>query len=56
MVALDDEGSPAPVPELIAETADERRRRQEAGLRRSNRLAEREQILAQRGQAPSSID
>ena len=56
MVALDDEGSPAPVPELIAETADERRRMQEAGLRRSNRLAEREQILAQRGQAPSSID
>jgi acyl-CoA hydrolase len=57
MVALDDEGQPAPVPGLIAETPEERRRMQEAELRRSNRLAEREQILSQRsaGQAASSI-
>ncbi len=49
MVALDDEGSPAPVPGLVAETPDEQRRMQEAELRRSNRLAEREQIRSQRG-------
>jgi acyl-CoA hydrolase len=49
MVALDEERNPAPVPELIAETPDERRRMQEAELRRSNRLAEREQILSARG-------
>src|SRR6201997_527903 len=44
MVALDDEGRPAAVPELVPETADERRREQEAQLRRDNRLAEREAI------------
>jgi acyl-CoA hydrolase len=49
MVGLDEEGSPAPVPELIAETEDERRRQREAGLRRENRLAERGQIVAERG-------
>lgn len=49
MVALDDEGTPAPVPGLVAETPEEQRRMQEAELRRSNRLAEREQILSQRG-------
>jgi len=49
MVALDDEGRPVPVPPLIAETEDERRRRREAELRRANRLAERDQILTERG-------
>jgi acyl-CoA hydrolase len=48
MVALDDDGSPAPVPGLIVETPEEHRRRHEAELRRANRLAEREQILAHR--------
>ncbi len=48
MVALDDDGNPAPVPPLIAETPHEQRRMHEAGLRRANRLAEREQILAHR--------
>ena len=51
MVALDDEGNPAPVPGLIAETADEQRRRHEAEVRRANRLAEREEILAHRERA-----
>jgi acyl-CoA hydrolase len=51
MVALDDEGNPAPVPGLIAETSDEQRRRHEAELRRANRLAEREEILAHRERA-----
>ena len=46
--ALDDAGKPTPVPPLIAETEIERRRQREAGVRRANRLAEREQILAER--------
>jgi len=45
MVALDDEGRPAPVPPIEPETDDEQRRQREADLRRSNRLAEREAIL-----------
>src|ERR1700752_546194 len=39
MVALDDEGRPAPVPDLMPESLDERRREKEAQLRRDNRLA-----------------
>ena len=49
MVALDDEGRPTPVPEATAATDDEERRRREAELRRANRLAERDQILRDRG-------
>jgi acyl-CoA hydrolase len=49
MVALDDEGRPAPVPPLAPETDDERRREREAQLRRDNRLAERDQIVSSRG-------
>jgi acyl-CoA hydrolase len=49
MVAVDDDGQPMPVPALEAGTADEARRESEAQLRRSNRLTEREQIVAQRG-------
>jgi acyl-CoA hydrolase len=49
MVALDDDGHPAPVPPLLATTPDEQRRMREAELRRANRLAEREQILHDRG-------
>jgi acyl-CoA hydrolase len=49
MVAVDDDGRPTGVPPLQAETPDELRREAEAQLRRSNRLAERDQILAQRG-------
>jgi acyl-CoA hydrolase len=48
MVAVDDEGTPVPVPPLLAESEAERRRQHEAELRRRNRLAEREQILAHR--------
>ena len=49
MVAVDDdEGRPADVPPLRTETPDELRREAEAQLRRSNRLAERDQILARR--------
>ncbi|HWC87384.1 MAG TPA: acyl-CoA thioesterase [Solirubrobacteraceae bacterium] len=49
MVALDAEGNPARVPALIAADATEERRMREAGLRRRNRLAERDQILDGRG-------
>jgi acyl-CoA hydrolase len=48
MVAVDDDGSPIPVPPLRAESETEQRREREAELRRRNRLAEREQILANR--------
>jgi len=48
MVALDEDGRPAPVPPLTATTPTEQRRLREAELRRANRLAEREVIVAQR--------
>jgi acyl-CoA hydrolase len=48
MVALDDDGNPAPVPAVIASTPTEQRRMREAELRRANRLAEREEIRAHR--------
>lgn len=52
MVALDDEGRPTRVPPLSPVTMEERRREQEAQLRRDNRLAERKAILGARGVAP----
>ena len=52
MVALDDDGDPVAVPGLIATTPTEQRRMREAGLRRANRLAERDQILAHRENDP----
>jgi acyl-CoA hydrolase len=48
MVALGEDGRPTEVPPAIADTAAEQRRMREAELRRANRLAEREQILAHR--------
>ncbi|MGO9822662.1 MAG: acyl-CoA thioesterase [Solirubrobacteraceae bacterium] len=48
MVALDSEGRPAAVPPALATTPNEQRRQREAELRRANRLAEREQMLAHR--------
>lgn len=48
MVALDDHGRPAAVPALEARSPQERRRMGEAELRRANRLAEREEIVARR--------
>jgi acyl-CoA hydrolase len=49
MVALDGDGRPTSVPELLTESEDEVRRRREAELRRANRLAERDEILSGRG-------
>jgi acyl-CoA hydrolase len=48
MVALGEDGAPTSVPPLVAESDAERRRQREAGLRRENRLAERDQILTDR--------
>ena len=56
MVALDDRGRPAPVPPLAPDTPDERRREQEAQLRRDNRLAEREAILRVREERPEKLE
>jgi acyl-CoA hydrolase len=52
MVALDDDGRPTAVPPLSPLSPEERRREQEAQLRRDNRLAEREAILRGRGHGP----
>ena len=48
IVALDEHGAPVAVPPLVAETPEEQRREREAQVRRANRLAEREEIFAQR--------
>jgi acyl-CoA hydrolase len=48
MVALDDDGKPTAVPEVVTESEAEEQRLREAELRRANRLAERDQILATR--------
>ena len=48
MVAIDEDGQPTAVPPLAIESDDEQRRQREAGLRRENRLSEREQIKAGR--------
>jgi acyl-CoA hydrolase len=50
MVALDEAGRPAPVPALQATAPEEQRRMREAELRRANRLAERDEIVARRAQ------
>ena len=48
MVALDDDGRPAAIPPVRAETRDEERRAREAQLRRDNRLEERRRIESAR--------
>ncbi len=48
MVAVDEDGRPIPVPPLLAESESELRREREAGTRRRNRLAEREEIQRER--------
>lgn len=47
-VAVDRQGRPREVPRLVTETETERRRQQEAGLRRERRNAHREAIRAAR--------
>ncbi len=48
MVALDEDGRPTPVPGLGCATDEERRREREAQVRRSYRLAEREELIRSR--------
>ena len=48
MVAVDEQGKPIPVPPLLAESDDEKRRQREAETRRRNRLAEREELQGER--------
>ena len=48
MVAVDEKGKPSPVPPVRVEGPDEERRQREAEVRRRNRLAEREEIVAER--------
>jgi acyl-CoA hydrolase len=48
MVAIDEEGNPSKVPQLLPQSEEEQRRNREAEVRRANRLAEREQIFSGR--------
>lgn len=43
-VALSDDGKPAPVPEYVPQTPEEIRRWKQAGIRRENRLKEKEKL------------
>jgi acyl-CoA hydrolase len=43
-VAVDDDGQPRPVPSVVVETADDRRRFAEAEIRRQHRLSRRKEI------------
>lgn len=54
MVALDADGRPAGIPPLKADTPVQEQRRREAELRRANRLAEREEIVARRAEEGST--
>jgi len=47
-VALDQDGQPRPVPPLHPETEEEKRRMEEAKIRRRHRLSRKEAILARR--------
>jgi acyl-CoA hydrolase len=48
MVAIDEQGRPSQVPTFVAGSPTEQLREREAQLRRANRLAEREQVIAER--------
>jgi uncharacterized protein (TIGR00369 family) len=47
-VALDEDGHPRPVPPILCETGEERRRQREAKLRREARMAHKENVRAHR--------
>jgi acyl-CoA hydrolase len=51
-VAVDADGAPRPVPPVLPETDEDRRRWHEAEIRRTSRLARREAILASRRTEP----
>ncbi|MFI5696677.1 acyl-CoA thioesterase [Kribbella sp. NPDC051586] len=50
-VAVDEEGKPREVPQVVPVTDEDRRRLREAGIRRSHRLARRAAIIASREEA-----
>jgi acyl-CoA hydrolase len=52
-VSLDGEGRPQPVPPLLLETDDEKRRFEEAQFRRNARLANVDQLRIMRGERPA---
>jgi acyl-CoA hydrolase len=56
MVAVDEQGKPMPVPQLVVEGPVEERRQREAETRRRNRLTERDEILAARNAADGLAD
>ena len=56
MVALDERRPADAGPPLVADAPAEQRRMREAELRRANRLAEREEILAHRARRPAERD
>jgi acyl-CoA hydrolase len=49
MVAIDEDGQPTNVPDVPVESEDQERRAREAQVRRANRLAERDELRAGRG-------
>jgi acyl-CoA hydrolase len=49
MVAIDEDGQPTEVPDVPVENEDQERRAREAQVRRANRLAERDELRAGRG-------
>ncbi|APU14323.1 MULTISPECIES: acyl-CoA thioesterase [Actinoalloteichus] len=57
-VAVDSDGKPRPVPEVLPESATDRRRHAEAGIRREHRLARRAAIKRSRevGPEPAASD
>ena len=54
-VAVDGQGRPRPVPPVLPETAEDRRRVEEAEIRRTHRLARREAILRSRAGGPADV-
>jgi acyl-CoA hydrolase len=44
MVAVDEDGRPAPVPAILTDNSEDERREREAQARRTNRLTEREEF------------
>lgn len=48
-VALDEEGEPRQVPDLVPETPEEVRRRDDAKIRRKHRLARKDELIERRG-------